>query len=232
MLYFIGSDPPVMTRRKGSFAQENVKKLEELGDKTVAVQADISDSSAGKNLVDTALKDFQTDTIDIIINNAVIVSWSTNLQDPINLASFENEYNVNVRGPQLLIQATVPHMRPGGRIVNISTIVAKVGSRYMLTYSASKGALNSLTVSLAEELGPKSLAINAMALGPVETDSYQTTDKNLLFHRLHDRRADIRAGEPWEVAEVVLFFASLMASFVNGQVLLEPKKRSRVLDDV
>ena len=68
------------------------------------------------------------------------------------LADFAEEYAVNTLGPQALIQAAVPHMPSGGRVVNLSSVVAKIGSRYLLNYSGSKGALNAVTVALAEEV--------------------------------------------------------------------------------
>lgn len=74
--------------------------------------------------------------------------------ESMTIESFADEYNVNVRGPQLLIQAALPYMQHGGRIINISTIVSKIGSRYLLNYAGSKGAMNTLASSLAEEVIP------------------------------------------------------------------------------
>jgi len=201
-------------------AQEAVKKLsEELGIKAHAIQADIGDPASGKKLVDAALEFFKTDHIDIIINNAAIANGHASLYEETVLADFTKEYAVNVLGPQALIQAAVPHMRSGGRVVNLSTIVAKIGTKYMLNYSASKGALNTLTVTLAEELGPKGITINAVAPGPVTTDAYTLKPGDPLYHKLIDRQSVKRAGAPWEVAEAVLFFASPMSSFITGQIL-------------
>ena len=146
-----------------------VAKIKSIGVEAVAVQADASSTNFGKVLVAAALEAFRTSTIDIIINNAgTAVMHEEAAAVPVE--AWDEVFHVNVRGPFLLIQASLPYMKSGGRIVNVSSIIAKLGSFKLPVYGASKGALNSMSVALAEELGPKGITINVVAPGPIQTD--------------------------------------------------------------
>jgi 3-oxoacyl-[acyl-carrier protein] reductase len=184
--------------------------------KAIAVQADASSPDFGTTLVQATLKAFDTTTIDIIVNNAGTATMSQGVAT-VPLEDWDTVFHINVRGPFLLIQAALPYMKAGGRIINISSIAAKIGSYMLPVYASSKGALNALTGCLSEELGPMGITINSIAPGPIATDlSMEGSD---VGNRLAANQHIKRAGTTREVAVAVAFLAHPDSSFVTGQLI-------------
>jgi 3-oxoacyl-[acyl-carrier protein] reductase len=205
-------------------AEEIVAKIKSLGVQGAAVQADGADPQFGEILVSKALQAFNTDTIDIVVNNAGISEKHENTA-AVPVEAWDRIFHINVRAPFLHIQAALPYMKPGGRIVNVSSVIAKLGSYMLTVYGASKAALNSVTVSLADELGQKGITVNAVAPGPIDTSS-GTQDQRITdgllkedptAARLYSNQHMKRKGSPQEVADVILFLSSPMSSNVTGQ---------------
>ncbi|EXJ81068.1 hypothetical protein A1O3_07356 [Capronia epimyces CBS 606.96] len=198
-------------------AEEVVAKIKSLGVQAAAVQANAAAEEFGRVLVDGALKAFKTDSIDIIVNNAAIAPIQSGGIASAAFEEWDEVFQVNVRGPFVLIQAALPYLRAGARIINISSIIARLGSKMLITYGASKGALNSLTVALSDELGPRGITINVVAPGPIKTDmSMQGTP---IGTRLGNNQHIKREGTPRETADTVLFLASPASSYITGQVI-------------
>jgi 3-oxoacyl-[acyl-carrier protein] reductase len=108
-------------------------------------------------------------------------------------------------------------MQNGGRIINISSIAAKLGSYMIPVYGASKGALNALTLSLAEDLGPKGIIVNAFSPGPIATE--MTMEGTEVAKRLAANQLIKRLGTTREVAISLVFPAHPDASYVTGQLI-------------
>jgi NAD(P)-dependent dehydrogenase (short-subunit alcohol dehydrogenase family) len=203
-----------------SRAQDVVSSIEALGVKAVAVQADAASENFGDILVNAALNSFETSNIDIVVNCAGTIVMASSIQD-IDIASWDKAFQINARSAFLLIQAAVPHMPKGGRIVNIGSIAAKMGSRHLAVFAASKAALSSLTVSLAEELGPKEITINIVAPGPIITEPEVADPADLapvatkIFNNAHIKRP----GSTEEVAEAVKWLVSPLSGYVTGQLI-------------
>ncbi len=181
------------------------------------MKADASAADFGKVLVEAALKSFNTKTIDIIINNAGFATPNVEGIKSISFDEWNKTFEINVRGPFVLIQAALPYMKEGGRIINVGSIISRLGSWMLPVYCASKGALTSMTVAISEELGPKGITANMVSPGPIATDL--SMEGTPIGARLRNNQHIKREGTPNEIGETALFLASPGASYITGQVI-------------
>jgi NAD(P)-dependent dehydrogenase (short-subunit alcohol dehydrogenase family) len=198
-------------------AEQVVNKIKGLGVQAVAVKADASSAEFGKTLVNAALKAFNTDTIDIIVNNAGHAAPNFEGIKSVGFDEWDPTFQINVRGPFVLIQAALPYMKEGGRIINVGSIISRLGSWMLPVYSAAKGALTSMTVAISEELGAKGITANVVSPGPIATDL--SMKGSPIAARLENNQHIKREGTPKEVGETILFMASPAASYITGQVI-------------
>ncbi|KAF7184131.1 hypothetical protein CNMCM7691_004690 [Aspergillus felis] len=211
-----GANIAVHYSSNAASAQEVVEKIKSLGVQATAIKADASSPDFGTTLVAGTLKAFNTSNIDILVNNAgTAVMHDSAASVPADV--WDDVFRVNVRGPFLLIQAALPHMKSGGRIVNTSSIIAKLGSSMLPVYGASKGALNSMSIALAEELGPKGITINLVSPGPIKTDL--SMQGSPVAARLERNQHIKREGSTEEVAAAILFLSSPTSGYITGQNL-------------
>lgn len=125
--------------------------LREAGGQAIAVQAAVDTLEGARDLVSKTLEGFKTDYIDILVNNAGTAFFSPITGDP-DVGQLAKIFQLNVLGPFYMVNSVVPHMRPGGRIVNISSTNSKRGNVAISTYAASKAALDNLTWTWADEV--------------------------------------------------------------------------------
>ncbi len=156
--------------------------------------------------------------IDILVNNAA--NWALdNSVEEASVEVFDSVFHPNVRGPFLLVEAALPHMTsPGGRIINISSIVGRIGSKFTLFYAGSKVALHGMTRSWAEGVAERGITVNVVQPGPIQT-GYALPDEHELIGRFRAQQYTKRNGTAGEVAHAIVFLSSAGSSFVNGQVL-------------
>ena len=187
--------------------------LPDLADRVVTLRVDSAESDDANHLVQLAVRQFGG--IDFLVPSAGIY-----LAQPFVDMSDEQWHqtiSVNLDGVFYLCRRAVEHLRPNGSIVNLSSLAAHRGAYYNAHYSATKGALISLTRSLARELAP---AIRANAVSPGVIDTPMATD--LIARRGHESIEQTpmkRLGHPKEVASVIGFLCSDAASFVTGEVI-------------
>ena len=160
------------------------------------------------------------DGLDGLINNGAITSSGGKTLEELDLDIWDRVMAVNVRGTWLATRATLPHLRASrnGRVVNIASDTALWGAPRLLAYVASKGAVIAMTRSMARELGPDGVTVNAVAPGltVVEATEYVPGDRHQLYV---GGRALNRAQVPDDVCGTVIYLLSDAAAFVTGQLL-------------
>ncbi|MEM7442191.1 MAG: SDR family oxidoreductase [Pseudomonadota bacterium] len=156
-----------------------------------------------------------------LINNAAIATGiGGKLYDEIDIDTWDEVMRVNVRGTWLMVRATAPMMAEadGASIVNLASDTALWGAPRLLHYVSSKGAIIAMTRSLARELGPKNIAVNALAPGLVLVEATEYVPEERHKH-YEDGRAIHRAQYPDDVVGAAVFLVSDAARFITGQVL-------------
>ncbi|MBC7251638.1 MAG: 3-oxoacyl-ACP reductase FabG [Anaerolineae bacterium] len=207
----------VVTDMDAEGAQQVAQEITAMGRKAKAIQADVSQREAVQRLVNETIADFGR--IDILVNNAGIIRRGTFLEH--SPQEWEKVLSVNLGGTFHCTQEVVPHMikQGGGKIVNISSVAGKVGDLASApSYGTSKGAINTFTKSLARELAPYGILVNAVAPHAIETDmSRQWSEEKR--RQIVEAIPLKRLGQPEDVAEAVAFLASDAANFITGEIL-------------
>jgi 3-oxoacyl-[acyl-carrier protein] reductase len=192
--------------------------VQELGaERALAVQADASKVPEIERLVGAAVDRFGR--IDVLVANAGIMPLQPLAATTEEI--FDRVYDLNVKGPFFLAQKAAPHIPSGGRIVLVSTGVARstaVAPPYLL-YASSKGAVEQMTRVMAKDLGAKGITVNAVAPGPTATDLFLEGKPEALIKGIASQSPFNRLGEPDEIANVVTFLASPESAWVSGQII-------------
>ena len=197
-------------------AQEVVSQIQEGGGEAIAICADVSQAQDVESMKNEVEEDIGP--VNILVNNAGIhqhlKSWEMTSSD------WDNVMGVNLTGVFNCIKAFIPNMRAQkwGKIVNISSVIAYIGTDHEVHYAASKGGVISATKSLALELAPYNIRVNAVSPGYIETDMTKFSDdkeKQFYLEKIPLRRL----GTPSEIADCVVFLCSGRSSYITGQVI-------------
>ncbi|KAF3005071.1 hypothetical protein E8E13_009600 [Curvularia kusanoi] len=186
------------------------------GSKAHVIQADLKQLEAPEKIVASTREAFG-DKIDILVNNAGVL-WANPIEET-TAEDFAGIFDVNVRAPLLLTKAVVPHLRKPGRIINMSSVGARIGPPKLSLYAASKAAIEGLTKSLAHELGDAGHTVNAVAPGPVESEMLADVPKDIVDMQLKTTAVEHRVGTADDIARIVCFLASEDSKWVSGQTI-------------
>ena len=200
--------------RSAEDAEVVVRRITGAGGRAVAVQADLALPGQAQQLVDAALAQFGR--LDILVNNAGIYQPDT--LDTLSAESFDAHFNLNVRGLLLMTQAAARVMPSGSAIVNISSGLAKSPYPMVHVYCATKGAVDTLTRSLALELGPRQIRVVGIAPGFVATEGNAESAKGMTDF-LVGKTPLGRVGQPADIASAVAFAVSADAGWVTGTTI-------------
>jgi 3-oxoacyl-[acyl-carrier protein] reductase len=193
------------------------RAAEKSGVRAEIVKADMADHKEVDAMVDAAVRDFGT--IDVLVCNAGI--WKEHTIDKMSVAGLRETIDVNLLGTFYAIRAVVPHMKKkkSGVIITISSTAGQRGEPFHSPYAASKGAIISLTKSLAVELAPHNIRVNCVAPGWIDTDMARPALKGKEGARVIEEIPLGRVGTPEELAGPVLFLASDLSTFITGEIL-------------
>jgi len=188
------------------------------GGRAVAVKANVAKKADIDQLFAETKKAFGA--IDILVNNAGIYEFSP--VEDITEEHFRKQFDLNVLGLTLATQAAVKQFNPkGGSVINISSIVSTLGIPGAAVYSGTKGAVDAITRSLAKELGPRGIRVNAINPGMVETEGVHAAGiaESEMRKQVEAQTPLGRIGQPQDIATVAVFFASSDSAWITGETL-------------
>ena len=200
-------------------AERVVGEITAKGGRAIAMQADVARQAEVDRLFAETARAFGR--LDILVNNAGVYEWLP--LDQVTEAHFHRHFDLNVLGVLLASKAATKHFGAGGgSIINISSLASTAGLAGSSVYSATKAAVDSLTRTLAAELGPRNIRVNAINPGMVDTEGARSGG-----FTEGDIRKDIEAhtplgriGQPHDVAPAAVFLASEDAAWITGETLL------------
>ena len=197
-------------------AESLVAELKAEGYEIEAIQADVADHARADEVVEGLIEKWEQ--LDILVNSAGVIR--DGLFATMSPENWNTVIDTNLTGTYNYCHAVTQPMisRRQGSIVNITSVAAEFGSRGQVNYAASKGGIDGLTRCLAKELAARSVRVNAVAPGMIETDMSEAV-RNLAGDRIKQMIPLRRIGAPEEIATVVTFLASDDASYLTGQVV-------------
>jgi 3-oxoacyl-[acyl-carrier protein] reductase len=196
-------------------AEAVLARIRQADGKAVAVQADVSKPDDIRRLFAETKKAFGK--LDILVNNAGIYEFAP--LEAITAEHFHKHFNLNVLGLLLTTQEAVKYFGPAGSIINMSSFAATSAPPSTSVYSGTKAAVNAITRSLAQELGPRKIRVNAISPGVVETEGLDAAGiSGSDFQRQMEAQTPLgRIGRPQDVAPVVVFLASPESAWITGE---------------
>jgi NAD(P)-dependent dehydrogenase (short-subunit alcohol dehydrogenase family) len=212
-----GADVAIVYLNEKRDAAETKARVEAEGRRCLAIAGDVRDPRFCERVVKRVVKDFGR--LDVLVNNAAYQQHQASIAD-IDDEQLQRTLQTNIAGYFHMARAAVPHLGEGGSIINTSSETALFGNRHLLDYSATKGAIDAFTRSLASNLLERGIRVNAVAPGPVWTP-LNPSDKAAADVAKFGQDSDMgRPAQPEEISPAYVFLASpVCASYINGVVL-------------
>jgi NAD(P)-dependent dehydrogenase (short-subunit alcohol dehydrogenase family) len=199
-------------------AQETHRAVEAEGMRCKLIPGDVRDSHFCRDAVSRTIEEFGR--LDILVNNAAYQNTQEKIEE-ITEEQWDNTFRTNIYGYFYMVKAAMPHLKPGSAIINTGSITGLEGSKQLLDYSATKGAIHAFTKSLAQNLVEKGIRVNCIAPGPVWTPLNPTDNKSP--REVSEFGSDTpykRPAQPEEIAPAYVFFASdADSSYITGEIL-------------
>ncbi|PYT01102.1 MAG: short-chain dehydrogenase [Acidobacteria bacterium] len=198
-------------------AKETIAAVEAEGQTCISIAGDVTDSKFCRRAVEKAKKEFGR--LDILVNNAAFQKHQKAIED-ISDEQFEKTFRTNIFGYFYMAKAALKYIPEDGAIVNTGSITGFEGSKELLDYSATKGAIHAFTKSLAQSLAERKIRVNCVSPGPVWTP-LNVADKDPDEVAKHGADTPMkRPGQPEEIAPAFVFFASNAdSSYISGEVM-------------
>ena len=198
-------------------ATETGAAIEAEGRTALLIPGDVSDAGFCRAAVERTVKELGG--LDILVNNAAVQQNRKSLAD-VSEEQWDRTFRVNIYGYFYMVQAALPHLKRGSVIINTGSITGLEGSKELVDYSATKGAIHAFTKSLAQLLVDKQIRVNCIAPGPVWTPLNPAAKPAKDVAKFGEDTPYGRPAQPEEVAPAYVFFASNAdSSYITGEVL-------------
>jgi len=196
-------------------AQALVDRIEAAGGRAITAQADIADPAQVARLFSSAETAFGC--VDVLVNNSGIMQLAT--VEASDDALFDRQVAVNLKGTFNTLREAARRLRPGGRIINVSSSVTSLLQPTYGVYAATKAAVEAMTSILAKELRGRNITVNAIAPGPTATKLFLDGKPQAVVDHLAKLAPLERLGQPQDIADAVAFLAGPDGAWINGQTL-------------
>jgi NAD(P)-dependent dehydrogenase (short-subunit alcohol dehydrogenase family) len=200
-----------------SDAEETRRAVEEEGRRALLLPGDVTRPAFCREAVERTVRELGK--LDVLVNNAAYQQHQGRPED-VSDEQWDRTFRTNIYGYFYMARAVLPHLKPGGAIINTGSITGLQGSKKLLDYSATKGAIHAFTKSLAQNLVERGIRVNCVAPGPVWTPlnvADQSPEKVATFGQQTPME---RPAQPEEIAPAYVFFASEAdSSYITGEVL-------------
>ncbi|MCI3920087.1 SDR family oxidoreductase [Paenibacillus sp. TRM 82003] len=211
-----GADVAIVYLNEHGDAEETKRQVEQEGRRCLLIAGDIGDE---RFCADAVEKTVQTlGKLDIVVNNAAEQHPKPRIED-ITAEQLERTFRTNIFAMFYLTKAAMKHLKQGAAIVNTASITAYQGSKDLLDYSATKGAIVAFTRSLSEQLVGRGIRVNGVAPGPIWTPLIPSTFDEKKVSEFGATTPMERAGQPEELAPSYVFLACDDSSYMSGQIL-------------
>jgi NAD(P)-dependent dehydrogenase (short-subunit alcohol dehydrogenase family) len=200
-----------------SDADETARAIEAEGREALTIEGDVTKPAVCRKIVERALEEFGQ--LDILVNNAAYQQHQEKLED-LTEEQWDRTFKTNIYGYFYMAKAALPHLREGSAIVNTGSITGLEGSKHLLDYATTKGAIHAFTKALAQNLIERGIRVNCVAPGPVWTPLNPSDKKAKDVAKFGADTPMERPAQPEEIAPAFVYFASEAdSSYVTGEVL-------------
>ncbi|MFL0194253.1 SDR family oxidoreductase [Clostridium sp. WILCCON 0269] len=210
-----GADIAIVYFNEHKDAKETKELVENEGSKCILIPGDLREESFCKQIVEDTISDFGC--LDVLINNAGVQFPQSRLED-ISTEQLEDTFRTNIFPLFHVTKAALPHLKKGSVIINTASITAYAGSKLLIDYSSTKGAIVSFTRSLSLSLVSRGIRVNGVAPGPVWTPLQPSSYSAEYITTFGTDTPMKRAGQPVELAPVYVYLASDDSTYVTGQI--------------
>jgi NAD(P)-dependent dehydrogenase (short-subunit alcohol dehydrogenase family) len=198
-------------------ADETRRAVEAEGQRVIALAGDLTDPKFCRKAVERTVDEFGK--LDILVNNAAFQQHQKSIED-VTEEQWDHTFKTNIYGYFHMVKAALPHLEEGSAIVNTGSITGLEGSKELLDYSATKGAIHAFTKSLAQNLVERGIRVNCVAPGPVWTPLNPSDKEAKDVEKFGADTPMKRPAQPEEIAPAFVYFASeIDSSYVTGEVL-------------